>query len=58
MAKIYVTLPSLFMLDMVEAFHFKVDGLVNMSECSFYQPRSWHYESSNTLLNTDRYKND
>ncbi|MDJ0799832.1 MAG: polysaccharide ABC transporter ATP-binding protein [Calothrix sp. MO_167.B12] len=57
-AKIYLTLPSLFMLDMVEAFHFKVDGFVSMSECSFYQPRSWHHESSNILLSTSNDETD
>ena len=32
-------------LDAVESFKFQVDGIENMSQCSYYQPRSWEFES-------------
>ncbi|MDJ0679175.1 MAG: ABC transporter ATP-binding protein [Xenococcaceae cyanobacterium MO_167.B52] len=32
-------------LDAVESFKFQVDGIDNMSQCSYYQPRSWEFES-------------
>ena len=32
-------------LDAVESFKFQVDGVENMSQCSYYQPRLWEFES-------------
>jgi lipopolysaccharide transport system ATP-binding protein len=40
-AKVYLTRPGLEMLDAVESFRFRVDAGENMTQCQFYQARSW-----------------
>lgn len=40
-ARLCVTLPSLYMLDAVESFEFQVLESGSMTDCLFYQPRHW-----------------
>jgi lipopolysaccharide transport system ATP-binding protein len=47
--KIGVGPTALDILDAVEAFQFKVQPSKNMTECSFYQPRSWKVIDKLTL---------
>ena len=39
--KLNVAKDSSFLMDVVEAFHFRVDTLEEMSQCIYYQPREW-----------------
>ena len=39
--KLLVKKDSLYTLDCVESFEFKVDTEINMSQCKYYQPRNW-----------------
>lgn len=39
--KVIIGQPGHDYLDAVEAFEFKVDESINMSQCLFYQPRTW-----------------
>lgn len=45
-ARLCVTLPSLYMLDAVESFEFQVLENDNMTDCLFYQPRIWKTKES------------
>ncbi|WP_066377185.1 ABC transporter ATP-binding protein [Anabaena sp. CA = ATCC 33047] len=44
--KVLIGQPGHDYLDAVEAFGFKVDESINMSQCLFYQPRAWRRISS------------
>jgi lipopolysaccharide transport system ATP-binding protein len=44
--KVLVGQPGHIYLDAVETFEFKVDESINMSQCLFYQPRTWQSASS------------
>jgi len=39
--KVLIGEPGHVFLDAVEAFEFRVDESINMSQCIFYQPRTW-----------------
>lgn len=39
--KLFVKKDGLYTLDYVESFRFMVETKVNMSKCTFYQPRQW-----------------
>ena len=43
--KVFIRKDSLFTLDYIESFNFKVDSSGNMSSCDFFQPRSWSITS-------------
>lgn len=45
--KVLIGQPGHNYLDAVEAFEFRVDESVNMSQCLFYQPRVWQRVTSN-----------
>ena len=45
--KAYITLPSFFIFDVVEAYKFKVTESINMNQCYFYQPRDWLHTQHN-----------
>jgi lipopolysaccharide transport system ATP-binding protein len=40
-AKIVVSQSTLYMLDVVESFRFRVKSGINMNQNLYYQPRSW-----------------
>lgn len=45
--KLYLSAPPLHIFDIIESFRFSVRAARHMSQCLYYQPRSWHASSPN-----------